>query len=65
MLGQQKVAINPALQENYKTNSKGFTVFASYPLRKFSFTRLGLTYGYSTHGHHAVQPVGCLLFEFT
>src|SRR6202044_3563938 len=37
LLGQQ-VAIDPALQENYNTNSKGFTVFASYPLRKHSFT---------------------------
>ena len=28
-------------------------MFASYPLRKFSFTRLGVTYGYS---HHEYQP---------
>lgn len=31
---------------NYISNSRGFSVFASYPLRR-SFARLGLTYGYS------------------
>ncbi len=31
---------------NYNTNTRGFTVFASYPLRR-SFARLGLSYGYS------------------
>jgi outer membrane protein insertion porin family len=31
---------------NYNTNSKGFTIFASYPLRR-SFARLGFSYGYS------------------
>lgn len=31
---------------NYNTNSKGFTIFASYPLKR-SFARFGLSYGYS------------------
>jgi outer membrane protein insertion porin family len=31
---------------NYVTNSYGFTVFGSYPLRR-SFARLGLSYGYT------------------
>jgi outer membrane protein insertion porin family len=31
---------------NYVSNTKGFTVFASYPLRR-SFARLGISYGYS------------------
>src|SRR5262249_40990817 len=31
---------------NYNSNSRGFTVFASYPLRR-SFSRFGLSYGYS------------------
>lgn len=31
---------------NYNTNSKGFTVFSSYQLRR-SFARLGISYGYS------------------
>ena len=31
---------------NYVSNSRGFTVFASYPLKR-SFARLGLSYGYT------------------
>jgi outer membrane protein insertion porin family len=38
-LGQQNLL-------NYVTNSYGFTVFGSYPLRR-SFARLGLSYGYT------------------
>ena len=64
LLGQQ-VAINPALQENYDTNSKGFTIFASYPMRKFSFTRLGLTYGWSTTDLKPFSQSATLLFEQT
>ena len=40
ILTGQPIAIDPALQENYNTNSEGFTVFASYPLRKRAFTRV-------------------------
>ena len=64
LLGQQ-VAINPALQENYNTDSKGFTIFASYPLRKFSFTRLGLTYGWTTTNITPFSQSATLLFEQT
>jgi outer membrane protein insertion porin family len=64
LLGTQ-VAINPALQENYTNNSKGFTAFASYPLRKFSFARLGMTYGWSTTDITAFSQSAQLLFEFT
>src|ERR1700690_1450717 len=64
LLGQQ-VAINPALQENYNTDSKGFTAFASYPLRKFSFARLGLTYGWSTTDIKPFSQSATLLFEET
>src|SRR5579864_2511933 len=38
-LGQQNLL-------NYISNSKGFTTFLSYPLRR-SFARLGISYGYS------------------
>src|SRR5579863_6352854 len=38
-LGQQNLL-------NYVSNSKGFTTFLSYPLKR-SFARLGLSYGYS------------------
>lgn len=64
LLGQQ-VAIDPALQENYNTDSKGFTVFASYPLRRSAFTRLGLQYGYSTTNITPFSQSATLLFEFT
>ncbi len=59
----QEIALNPALQENYTTNSKGVTVFASYPLRKFSFTRIGVTYGYSTTNIQTFSTSAQLLFE--
>jgi outer membrane protein insertion porin family len=62
LLGQE-IAINPALQENYTTNSKGFTAFASYPLRKLRFTRIGLTYGYSTTNIQTFSTSAQLLFE--
>ncbi len=64
LLGQQ-VAINPALQENYNTDSKGFTIFASYPMRKFSFARLGLTYSWSTTDLKPFSQSATLLFEQT
>jgi outer membrane protein insertion porin family len=64
LVGQQ-VAINPALQENYNTDSKGFTIFASYPMRKFSFARIGVTYGWSTTNITAFSQAAQLLFEFS
>ena len=64
LLGQQ-TAIDPALQENYNTDSAGFTIFASYPLRKLSFTRLGVSYGYSTTNITPFSQSATLLFEFT
>ncbi|HTU34869.1 MAG TPA: outer membrane protein assembly factor BamA [Candidatus Acidoferrum sp.] len=64
LLGTE-VAINPALQENYSNATKGFTAFASYPMRKFSFARLGLTYGWSTTNITAFSQSAQLLFEYT
>jgi outer membrane protein insertion porin family len=64
LLGQQ-VAINPQLQENYNTDSKGFTIFGSYPMKRFSFARLGVTYGWSTTNITAFSQSAMLLFEFT
>lgn len=64
LLGQQ-VAINPQLQENYNTDSKGFTIFASYPMKRFSFARLGVNYGWSTTNITAFSQSAMLLFEFT
>ena len=68
LLFGQQVAINPALQENYNTDSKGFTFFSSYPIRKFSkagFARLGLTYGFSTTDITPFSQSATLLFELT
>jgi len=62
LLGQE-IALNPALQENYTTNSKGFTAFASYPWRRFAFTRVGITYGYSTTNIQTFSTSAQLLFE--
>jgi outer membrane protein insertion porin family len=64
LLGQQ-VAIDPALQQNYTTDSHGFTIFASYPLRKYQFTRIGVTYGFSTTNITAFSQSAQLLFEAT
>ncbi|MGH9726243.1 MAG: BamA/OMP85 family outer membrane protein, partial [Candidatus Acidiferrales bacterium] len=64
LLGQQ-IALNPALEENYTTNSKGFTVFASYPVRRFSFTRVGMTYSWSTTNITAYSQSAQLLFDYT
>lgn len=68
LLFGQQIAIDPALQENYNTDSKGFTVFASYPLRKLSkagFTHVGITYGWSTTDITSFSSSATLLFELT
>ncbi|MGC2420225.1 MAG: outer membrane protein assembly factor BamA [Candidatus Acidiferrales bacterium] len=66
LYGGSGSAINPALQENYNNDSKGFTVFASYPWRKLSktgFTRIGLNYGWSTTNIKTFSQSAALLFE--
>jgi outer membrane protein insertion porin family len=65
LLYGQSIAINPALQENYNTDSKGFTVFATYPLRKLSFARFGLNYNWSTTNITTFSQSASLLFELT
>ena len=62
LLGEQ-IAINPALQQNYATSSEGFTLFASYPLRRFSWTRVGLTYSWSTTDITPFSQSATLLFQ--
>src|SRR5258705_8673727 len=44
LLTGQSVSINPQFIQNYNQDSTGFTVFASYPVRKLSFTRIALNY---------------------
>jgi outer membrane protein insertion porin family len=62
LFGQQ-VNINPAFEQNYNQNTTGFTVFASYPLRKFAFTRVGITYAYSVSSITAFSQASELLFD--
>jgi outer membrane protein insertion porin family len=65
LLYGQSVAINPALQENYNTDSKGFTMFGTYPLKKLSFARFGVNYGWSTTNITTFSQSASLLFELT
>jgi len=59
----QRVQIDPSIVQNYNQNTTGGTVFASYPLRRFSFSRVGLTYGYSVTSIKAFSSASTLLFE--
>jgi len=61
LLGQ-RVQLDPNTTQNYNQNSKGFTLFASYPLRRFSFTRIGLTYGLTYTNISAFSEASRLLF---
>jgi outer membrane protein insertion porin family len=59
-------SINPILQErllNFTQNTIGFSVFGSYPLKRWRYTRVGLTYGYDVSDISCVTE-GCTnLFE--
>ena len=59
----QSVAINPALAQDYSQNSRGFTLFASYPLHRFAFTRVALTYGWTKSNISAFSQASQLLFQ--
>ena len=61
-LGYQ-VQLNPNTEQNYIQNSDGFTVFASYPLKKLGFTRLGLTYGYTDTSITGLSTASTALFS--
>jgi outer membrane protein insertion porin family len=62
LLGQ-RVEIDPSIVQNYNQNTTGGTVFASYPMRRFSFSRVGITYGYSVTSIKAFSNASTLLFE--
>jgi outer membrane protein insertion porin family len=62
LLGQ-KIQINPNIEQDYNQDTTGGTIFASYPLRKFSFARLGLSYGYSVTDITAFSTASTSLFE--
>jgi outer membrane protein insertion porin family len=62
LLGQS-VSINPQFIQNYNQNSTGFTAYASYPIKRFSFMRLGLTYGLTRTNITAFNDASKLLFQ--
>jgi outer membrane protein insertion porin family len=62
LLGQS-VSINPQFIQNYNQDSTGFTAFASYPIRRFSFLRVGLTYGLTRTNITAFNDASRLLFQ--
>jgi outer membrane protein insertion porin family len=49
---------------NYVSNSHGFTVFASYPLRR-SFSRVGISYGYSTSTYTPLTTAAETYFSYS
>ena len=61
-LGYQ-VQLNPNTVQNYIQNSDGFTTFASYPMKKLGFTRLGLTYGYTDTSITGLSTASTALFN--
>jgi outer membrane protein insertion porin family len=58
-----QVQLNPNTVQNYIQNSSGFTVFASYPVKKLGFTRLGLTYGYTDTSITGLSTASTALFS--
>ena len=58
----QPVSINPQYVQNYNQNSTGFTVFANYPLKRYAFTRVGLTYGLTRTNITTYNQASELLF---
>src|SRR5438128_6033813 len=62
LLGQS-VSINPQFIQNYNQDSTGFTAFASYPVKRFSFMRVGLTYGLTRTNITAFNDASRLLFQ--
>ncbi len=59
----QSVSINPQFVQNYTQNSTGFTLFASYPVKRLSFTRVALTYGLTRTNITSFNQASSLLFE--
>ncbi len=58
-----QVQLNPNTVQNYIQNSDGFTLFASYPLKKLGFTRLGLTYGFTDTSITGLSTASTALFS--
>lgn len=63
ILGRQVNLGDPNATQNYNQDSKGFTVFASYPLKRIAFLRLGATYSFTVTNITAFSDASRLLFE--
>jgi len=63
LLGSQPAISNPNSSQNYNQDSRGFTVFTSYPLKSLPFTRVGLNYGYTETNITAFSDASRILFE--
>jgi outer membrane protein insertion porin family len=63
LLTGQQVSVNPQYVQDYNQNSTGFTAFASYPAKRFSFARFGLSYGLTRTNITAFNAASSLLFE--
>ncbi len=62
LLGQQ-VNIPGNIAQNYNISSSGFTLFASSPIRRFSFARLGINYSYTRSNITAYSSASTALFQ--
>ena len=62
LTGQQQ-SVNPQYIQDYNQNSTGFTVSASYPVKRFSFARVGISYGLTRTNITAFNAESSLLFE--
>src|SRR5580692_8589677 len=61
LLTGQQVSVNPQFVQDYNQNSTGFTAFASYPAKRFSFARFGLSYGLTHTNITAFNAASTLL----
>ncbi len=59
----QQISVNPQYVQNYDQDSTGFTAYASYPMKRFSFARLGVSYGLTHTNITAFNAASSLLFE--
>jgi outer membrane protein insertion porin family len=63
ILQNQQVSINPTTAQNYTQDSKGVTLFASYPIRRFSFLRFGVNYSYTITDISGLSNSAEVLFQ--
>jgi len=50
---------------NYTSDTRGFTVFASYPLRRRAFSRVGISYGYSLSSYTPLTTAATTYFDYS